>query len=305
MSTMSISRKIANSLKKNGINAKPTQIRDAVVGEVEFDKSCLKIMKLIEDQVAEGNGSNIYNVIRDAAMSSENPFDYCKNIVVFAVSDDPKDGTTDKWLYPSKEDVEKMVSGICTINTKIQEAIDATLALPLYPFTNGNTIRKAIEQYADEFMPGNAIEIRHALYNIRYNWNLYPIDTAVPNPFYVRIYKSGIRQVEFAKAIMNICNSEFGSKFKSYHKFEKVYNNFPNQFSTGQIGVNALILTASTIEEICMQTTKHYIKFSKLTDKVYDYISEHCEIVSNPILNGKRKMLNCEVRQILNRWPCS
>ena len=112
MSTMSISRKIANSLKKNGINVKPTQIRDAVDGEAELDKSCLKIMKLIEDQVAEGNGSNIYNVIRDAAMSSENPFDYCKNIVVFAVvvfavSDDPKDGTTDKWLYPSKEDAEK------------------------------------------------------------------------------------------------------------------------------------------------------------------------------------------------------
>ena len=180
MSTMSISRKIANSLKKNGINMKPTQIRDAVNGETELDKSCLKIMKLIEDQVAEGNGNNTYNVIRDAAMSSENHFDYCKNIVVFAVSDDTKDGTTDKWLYPSKEDVEKMVSGICTINTKIQEAIDATLALPLYPFTNGNLIRKAIEQYADEFMPGNAIEIRHALYNIRYNWNLYPIDTAVP-----------------------------------------------------------------------------------------------------------------------------
>ena len=118
MSTMSISRKIANSLKKNDINVKPTQIRDAVDGEAELDKSCLKIMKLIEDQVAEGNGSNIYNVIRDAAMSSENPFDYCKNIVVFAVSDDPKDGTTDKWLYPSKEYVEKMVSGICTINTK-------------------------------------------------------------------------------------------------------------------------------------------------------------------------------------------
>ena len=228
MSTMSISRKIANSLKNNGINVKPTQIRDAVDGEAELDKSCLKIMKLIEDQVAEGNGSNIYNVIRDAAMSSENPFDYCKNIVVFAVSDDPKDGTTDKWLYP--------------------------------------------------------------------------IDTAVPNPFYVRIYKSGIRQVEFAKAIMNICNSEFGSKFKSYHKFEKVYDNFPNQFSTGQIGVNALILTASKIDDVCMKTTKHYIKFSKLTDKVYDYISEHCEIVSNPILNGKRIMLDCEVRQILKRF---
>ena len=51
-----------------------------------------------------------------------------------------------------------------------------------------------------------------------------------------------------------------------------------------------------------MQTTKHYIKFSKLTDKVYDYISEHCEIVSNPILNGKRIMLDCEVRQILKRF---
>ena len=60
---MSISRKIANSLKKNGINVKPTQIRDAVDGEAELDKSCLKIMKLIEDKVAEGNGSNIYNAI--------------------------------------------------------------------------------------------------------------------------------------------------------------------------------------------------------------------------------------------------
>ena len=92
---------------------------------------------------------------------------------------------------------------------------------------------------------------------------------------------------------------------KGFSFLTEVYNNFPNQFSTGQIGVNALILTASKIDKVCMQTTKHYIKFSKLTDKVYDYISEHCEIASNPILNGKRRMLNCEVRQILNRWPCS
>ena len=35
---------------------------------------------------------------------------------------------------------------------------------------------------------------------------------------------------------------------------------------------------------------------------LYDYISEHCEIVSNPILNGKRQMLDCEIRQILKRF---
>lgn len=312
MSTIGICKKISDTLKEDGIKISPLEIKEAVKGELSLDKSCLKIVKAIESQIPDGiSGNSMYNVIRNAATSSSNPFDYCRHTVIFNVEDEC---STEAWVNPSYEDVKHIIDaqfskfGINGID--IAPAISELVNSPTYPFTNGSSLRIAIDKAikdgkVDFSIPvGSTImDYRHNLYNLRYNWNTWVYDTGNPNPFSMTLDLKGIDdEDEFAANALKIANETYGSRLRSTKDFLELYDRYSPSLSIGQFfisGLNDIVSDARKIIENRVANVPIATEFSK---KFCDYITTYCEVVPDTSMVYKRKMLDCEVRQILKRF---
>lgn len=314
MSTISICKRISDALKEDGIKISPLEANEAVKGELSLDKSCLKIVKAIESQIPDGiSGNSIYNVIRNAATSSSNPFDYCRHTVIFMIEGDD---FTEAWLNPSYEDVKRIIDsqfskfGINGID--IAPAISELVNSPTYPFTNSSSLRIAIDKAikngeVDFHIPvGSTImDYRHNLYNLRYNWNSWAYDTGKTNPFSLTLGLKGIDdEDEFASNILKIANDACGSRLRSAKDFLDLYDRYSPSLSIGQFFVSLLYDIASDARSIIEKrvANPNAIDFGCFLNNFCGYITTYCEVVPDNSMVYKRKMLDCEVRQILKRF---